>query len=230
MLKISYKMRFFVLVILLNCNFYIQAQNSSYSFTKDTSVINLIIDFGNTSVYTLDGKKHTGSIRAKVSGDYMNTSGSIDAIFHNYFVNEDELKGKLIFSNLGGTSEPAFDVESIDFEVNDETIINYDLELQWQAGYSTTDVLDDIMALSGSVIGGDSVNSKDFTVDILTPLHLNGACSSVIESGELEITLLNDEIVPIITIDFILNDGCNNLFQATVDCQGNPLSFTFPLD
>lgn len=41
-------MRFFVLVILLNCNFYIQAQNSSYSFTKDTSVINLIIDFGKT--------------------------------------------------------------------------------------------------------------------------------------------------------------------------------------
>jgi len=190
----------------------------------------LIIEFGETSVITADGKKRSGSIRAKVTGDYMNTSGSIDAYLHGFMVNEKPIEGNLLISNTGSASLPMFNVKAIDFMVNNETIVNYDLEFEWQNGFKSQDILDDVIDVSGSVIGGDSVSSKDFTANILSPLHLSGACNSYIEWGELRITLKDEELVPTMDIDFIASDSCNNLFKATVDCTGNPLSFTFPFE
>ena len=190
----------------------------------------MIIDFGETPVFTLDGKSHTGSIRSKVSGDYAHISGSIDATLVGYIVNEKIITGDLSVVNQATSGQPLYSLTTTDFEVNNDTKVNYSLDLQWLSGFETVALEDDILDVSGQVSGIDSLSTKEFTADILSPLHLNGACAYVIERGEIKISLVDDELVPTIDIDFINSDSCNNLFNATVDCTGNPLSFTFPFE
>jgi len=102
--------------------------------------------------------------------------------------------------------------------------------MAWEAGFVTPELEDDIFDVSGSVTGGDSTNSVKFSSTILDPLHYVYSCPSLIEKGEIELILIDDELVPTFNVDFIEGDGCNNLFRSTVDCDGQPISFTYPFN
>lgn len=190
----------------------------------------MIIDFGNSPVVTQDGKYHSGSIRSKVTGDYSGTSGSIESQLVDYQVNDNSITGSLAVTNESSTQQPQFVLTTTNFEVNADTKVNYNLNLNWLNGFESITVEDDVMELSGQLTGLDSISGKEFTAEILSPVHLNRACSYLMESGEVRLSMIDDELVPTIDIDFISSDSCNNLFNASVDCKGNPLSFTFPFE
>ena len=194
------------------------------------TVDSLIIDYGNSPTLCADGKTRSGSIRTKISGNYQTVGSQISASLENYFVNESQIKGAISVENFGPSLTPEFQLTTSKFMVDEDSEIDYSLQMNWLNGFVSPKLEDDIFDVSGSVSGTDLVHSKEFSSKILQPLHYVNECSNYIESGEMEITLVDDELVPTFTIDFIEEDGCNNLFQSTVNCNDQPVSFTYPFN
>jgi len=190
----------------------------------------LFIDYGVSGAIGADGKHRKGLIKAKVVGNYTTVGGTIDAVFSNYFVDGVEIKGGLNSINKGPVANPDFEVKATGFMVGEDSEINYDMGMLWQAGFTSPDVADDIFDVSGNLSGDDKKNGKQFTATITDPLHYVNACPDLLESGVINLTLTNDTTVSGFEVDFITADGCNNLFKATVDCEGSPISFTYPFN
>ena len=66
--------------------------------------------------------------------------------------------------------------------------------------------------------------------DISKLVQLGWEAKYSIEKGLMDIQLIGDTAVAGFLVDFIEADGCNNLFQVSVDCEGSPISFTYPMN
>lgn len=190
----------------------------------------LIIDFGNTPVLCQDGKYRSGTIRSKVRGTYEIVGSEITSVLSNYLVNENHITGDFNLINNGPNNNPVFSVSTTSFAIDTVSEISYNFEMTWESGFVSPELDDDIFDVSGSVTGNDYSNSVEFSSTILDPLHYVYACPNLLEKGEIELILIDNELVPTFNIDFIENDGCNNLFKSTVDCDGQPISFTYPFN
>jgi len=190
----------------------------------------LFIDFGTGDVACADGRLRRGSIRVRLMNDYTLPTGEANAILSNYHVDGTQITGNFDARNDGPVSAPKFVITTTMFNVGDESSVDYALDATWGQGFATADPTDDIFDASGNVSGEDKMNSKDFTAKILEPLHYVTACPDYIEKGLMDVQLIGDTAVSGFLVDFIEADGCNNLFQVSVDCEGSPISFTYPMN
>ena len=188
----------------------------------------LFIDFGIGEVVCQDGKLRKGSIRTKITGDYTTTNGMVSSKLSNYHVNGTQLTGSFMAENKGPAANPLFTLSTSEFKEGDLSEVDYSLSSQWVQGFSTEEEADDIFDLSGTVSGSAKENNVNFTTMILSPLHYVSMCPSYVEYGVLNLEVPTDSIA--IEIDFLADDGCNNLFQATIDCEGSPFVSTFPIE
>lgn len=190
----------------------------------------LFIDFGIGDVVCADGKLRRGSIRVRLLNDYLLPAGEANAILSNYFVDGTQISGQFDARNDGPAASPVYNISTTEFNVGDESTVDYTFDASWGQGFETSDPTDDIFDVSGIVTGEDKENAKDFTADVIQPLHYVTACPDYIEKGILDIQLVGDTTVSGFIVDFIDSDGCNNLFQVSVDCEGSPISFTYPMN
>lgn len=190
----------------------------------------LIIDFGSGDVVCADGRLRRGSIRVRLVNDYMLPTGEANAILSNYHVDGTRITGNFDARNDGPAADPKFVITTTMFNVGDESTVNYAVDANWMQGFSTVDATDDIFDVTGNVTGEDNANSKDFTASVIEPLHYVAACPDYIERGIMDVQLIGDTTVSGFAVDFIEADGCNNLFQVSVDCEGSPISFTYPMN
>ncbi len=190
----------------------------------------LIIDFGVSDVLTADGKLRKGSIRTKLTGNYTTVGGKLNAKLSTYFVDGVQIKGTVNAENKGPAANPDFAVSVTEFEVGEDSKVNYTLGMLWQGGFVSPVMTDDVFEVSGTIAGDDNKNAKQFTATFTEPLRYVNACQYFLESGVIDITLTGDTTVAGFEVDFIGGDGCNNLFKATVECQGSPISFTYPFN
>lgn len=190
----------------------------------------LLIDFGAGDVTCADGKLRRGSIRVRLLNDYNLPTGEVNAIFSNYHVDGMQITGKFDARNDGPIAAPQFSITTDKFNVGDESTVDYSIDATWTQGFASADPTDDIFDVSGNVSGEDKANSKDFTASVVEPLHYVAACKDYLEKGIMDLQLIGDTTVSGFQVDFIEADGCNNLFQASVDCQGSPISFTYPMN
>ncbi len=189
----------------------------------------LFIDFGAGDVACADGKLRKGSIRARLLNVYILPTGEANAVLSNYHVDGTMISGSFDAKNDGPPTAPKFDITTTKFSVGEESAVDYTLDASWSQGFTTVNPDDDIFDVAGNVMGEDKTNVKNFTALMIEPLHYVTSCPDYLEKGIVEVELTGDSTV-VFLIDFIESDGCNNLFQITADCDGNPLSFTYPMN
>ena len=190
--------------------------------TQDSVVVN----FGN-GVVGNDGKVRRGSYRIAYSGDYTSAGSSASIKLLNYFEDDVAFTGNVGLNNTsqGGTPAIAVNVAKL---TSAEKELNGTVSATWLSGFETESLADDdVFELAGSLALEDLNNSNLYTGQITNPLRVAYNCSYTLESGALALTT-NIQDFPDITLDFIDGD-CSNLFQATIDCEGNSLQFFYPI-
>lgn len=192
--------------------------------TRDADSI--IIDYGNGTACS-DGKIRKGSFRIAYSGDYMIPGSFASLTLKNYAEGDIQYTGAVAMQNVTTSTEPTIDLDilglaSADFKLDGS------VGATWQTGFETTeDDADDQFALSGGLDMLNTLTTDLFTGTINSPLIISSSCDFTFVSGNVSLTSSNPDF-PALGMDFIPGD-CANLFIAQVDCQGNALTFSFPI-
>ena len=178
----------------------------------------LVIDFGEENCLCKDGKYRRGKILVSFTGRYKKPSSVITTTFDNYYVNNNNVEGAKVVTNMGFDEEnhPYFSVEVngvIHLAGNGGTLSwNAVRTRTWIRGYLTRRIRDDVYLITGS---GSGIRPSGFTWEreIVDPLRAEMNCRWIV-SGTVEIIPENR---PVRTLDF--GDGeCDN--QAVVIING----------
>ena len=153
----------------------------------------LIIRFGPTDVTCLDGKKRSGSIIIKYSGEYSDTTQLHTVTFDNYTINDQVLNGQVQYTRVDTTVAGNWYykvkvAETLEVDPQDQSQIitwNGSLVRRWVQGYSTGDRSDDIFSISGSA-NLTRANGHLFGFNIATPLQFALGCDYA-ESGVVDV-------------------------------------------
>jgi hypothetical protein len=187
----------------------------------------IIINYG-LGTFSPDGKLRKGSIRMRFEGDYLETGGNAALKLFSYSVNDENYTGDFGISNIstpGGN--PTISLDMIDF-TRDTSSIAGTVNVEWLSGFFTFDSInDDRYQFNGSLDMGSTVSGFLLNSVVNQSIIIDQACDVLFESGILTLSLAGENASAII-IDFIDGD-CDNLFQCTFDCNGNPTSFFYPI-
>ena len=165
------------------------------TITHDTvgTVYTTTINFGTADCPCLDGKNRRGSIIVTYTGNYFN-AGSVRTItYDNYYVNDNQLTGKKVITNVGlnSSNQDYYTVQVNDTlnlgAGNGEIVWSGTRTRTWLTGYNTpTDRTDD-----SYLIGGTTTliraNGNTFVMTITTPLQVAYGCAWI-EAGVVTIT------------------------------------------
>jgi hypothetical protein len=187
----------------------------------------LIIDYGLGTVCE-DGQVRRGIIRAaKFSAPYTGLDGGAEVGLSEYAENDQEYSGGLTITTVSTGSNP---LQTIDFQQIQGGGYQFDgsLSAQWNSGFNTPTIgSDDALDLSGQMVLQDLASAVLFNAGIVSPLQLDAACDYTFVGGAIQLVPSTEDF-PEVGLDFIAGD-CANLFQASVDCEGNQLSFNYPI-
>ena len=188
----------------------------------------LIVDFGNGTIGQ-DNVTRYGSYRMALIGNYMNLGGKASLALKNYRNGDDLYTGDFIIENTipSGSTSPRYDISVASFAV-DSFELNANMVADWVAGSGTPSITDDEFNLSGGASLSNTSSLDAYNGSIVTPLLISTGCEYSFISGELTLIPTNTEL-PSVAIDFIDADNCENLFQATVSCNGGNFTTTLPI-
>lgn len=182
--------------------------------TVTRSGSNVTIDFG-TGVIGSDGRTRKGAIEVIESGDYM-TSASLDIALKAYSVNDMEVTGSIELDKKGSD----FGLIITDFSADHEIEIDADKTISWKRGFTTLNNNDDdVFDISGTATGTDMMDNRELSTSIIESLNYDRSCEFKMVSGIIELTLQPGDSIPDVTeatIDFLLDDACDNLAKIKV--------------
>lgn len=189
------------------------------------SVIN--IDYGNGNTGP-DGITRKGLIMADQTGDYTQSGGTLDVSFDNYEVNNKKVGGVIAVNNQGNNTMA---LTAIDFFINEEFDLDASKTLTWNSGFNTVDDQDDEYTLDGTSTGTDSANSS-VTADILSPLKFRRDCEYAVLGGVVDLSFMVDTAsnTPSGTLDFLEDDGCDNLVTVKLKDGDQEVEVTLQFD
>lgn len=209
-------------ILLSNCAVITFDTSSSVSASNPDTIS---IDFG-TGCVGNDLKTRSGKIIVSTTGRYRDAGTVITITPLNYFVNNNQILGSRVVTNLGNnaSNQPTFSVNvngSIVLANSGGTITwTASRTRTWTEGYNTPGIFaDDVYSVVGSS-SGTKVNGETWTSQITSALVHKFACRQIV-SGSFTITPSNR---PQRTVDFGTGD-CDN--TATVTINGNTYTFTF---
>ena len=156
------------------------------------------------------------------------TSGSTaNMMLKNYAEDDEMYTGGVNLSNVTSGAEPSLNIQVLDITA-DSLKLSGSMLAVWQAGFeTTTNTNDDRFALSGGLDMTNTKSSDVYNGVVNSPLVIDAACQYSFVEGNISLTSSNPD-VPEVGMDFIAGD-CANLFNATIDCEGNALSFSYPI-
>ncbi len=134
----------------------------------------LTIDFGDTNCMCNDGKYRKGKILVSFTGMYREPGTVITLSLDNYFVNNDEVTGTKVVTNVGlnGQDHMQYDV-NVNGKVhkaNNGGTINWisDRIHEWIEGRASYEISDDVYLISGTASGESISNvSEDGATSIM---------------------------------------------------------------
>jgi len=179
---------------------------------------NVTIDFGQENCLCNDGKHRRGKIIVNHNGPYWAEGTVITSTFDNYFVEDHQLLGTKVITNLGlnSSNNPTWTV-SVNGQVikPDGGIITWvgDRMREWVEGHNTPFIWwDDVYHITGT---HDVVASNGNTLSAIVTEALEVALNCYwIRSGVIE---LQHSLLPLMVFDY--GDGnCDK--QATVTING----------
>jgi hypothetical protein len=178
------------------------------------------IDYGTGCTDSIDGKTRKGQVYVTVSNRWHVVGSYIKVMLVNYSVNG------LTYAcdSIKITHSAAYAFHN---QVFKGKCTSADWQLAWESDRTFTQTqgmttplvpYDDVFTLTGSA-SGTNRNSKNYTVNITSPITKRASCSWI-ESGRMDIT---PDGLAARTVDFG-NGNCDN--QATLTINGNTFTFT----
>lgn len=188
----------------------------------------LTIDFGTTNVNTSNGNRR-GKIKAGITGDYFTSGSSVGIATEDYYYNDVQLAGSISLDNIGNNT---LELACVNMGVGPEVSFSTTFTMAWTAGYATQyDLSDDAYTLAGFSSATTTANNNAFTASINPAFSYDRTCQYGVVEGVAALTLTGDSISTTnLGVDFLTNDGCNNLFKISADCDGNNVSVTRSFD
>lgn len=177
----------------------------------------LIIDFGDENCLCNDGKYRRGKIIVSFTGRYWWPGTVITTGFDDFFVNDNQLDGTKVLTNMGlnDAGHPYFTIIVIGVihkALNGGTLSwNSETVREWVEGYTTFKIRDDVYHFSGEA-EGIRPNGKTWEKEIINVLRKEMSCRYIV-SGSVEI---RPENMSTRLLDF--GDGeCDNIATLLVD-------------
>ncbi len=202
---------------------------STLTFDTLAAAKTITVNFGTTNCTGNDGRDRRGAIVISFTGRYRDSLTVINVTPQNYFVNDNQVTGSKIITNVGHNSAHHL-VYQINANVqiiksNNGGTISWqsNRNREWTAGENTASWLDDMHSITGSA-SGTTANGNTFQSTITTPLvrNMTIGCRKHFTSGILAHTPGGKATR---YIDFG-NGSCDN--QATVTINGNVYTITLP--
>lgn len=186
----------------------------------------IFVDFGNGTIGT-DGKTRYGSYRIAYSGDYTTPGSSAALVLKNYLEGDQAYEGGIGLTNTTSGTNPVIEVAVNNITV-DSLQLAGNMGAEWLTGFETeTAPDDDSFQLTGGLTLTNTNSSDDFVGTITNPLLIEVSCAYTFVSGAVELVPSNPDF-PQLSMDFIDGD-CANLFTVFLDCEGNQISFSYPI-
>ena len=142
----------------------------------------LTIDFGEENCLCNDRKYRRGKILVSFTGMYREPGTIITHSLDNYFVNDDEVTGTKVVTNVGLNEQDNMqydvNVNGKIHKANDGGTINWTSERirEWIEGRETFEISDDVYLISGTA-SGESINSVS-----------DGSAISMMNTWEMTVT------------------------------------------
>jgi hypothetical protein len=186
----------------------------------------VIVDFGNGTVGA-DGRTRYGSYRIAYNGEYTTPGSSASLMLKNYQEGEQAYEGGIGLTNTTSGTNPEIEVS-----VNNITVDSLQLGgimgAEWLTGFETETVPeDDSFQLTGGLTLTNTSSTDEFVGTITDPLVIENSCDFTFVGGAVDLVPSNTDL-PQLSMDFIAGD-CSNLFTVFLDCEGNQLSFSYPI-
>jgi len=176
----------------------------------------MIIDFGEENCLGNDGKWRRGKIIVTFTGRFHQPGTVITTTFDEYYVNDNQVEGTRIMTNLGpndeGFPQYEFDIDGIITLANNQGVITWQAGRlrTWIEGYNTPAWYDNVFLITGSGTLTHS-NGGGFTRTIIEPLRRELSCHHFV-SGIVQ-TIPTER--PARTLDY--GEGvCDNLATLTI--------------
>lgn len=188
--------------------------------TLDTTVTPrvLTIDFGDTNCLCNDGRYRRGKIIVTFNGRYRHPGTVITHWFDNFFVNDNQVDGIKVLTNMGENEDGniyfTIEVVGVIHKANNGGTISWNSsrEREWILGYQTGNRWDDVYLITGTA-DGILANGHTWEQEIINALRVELACRFIV-SGTVEI---RPESRPVRILDYG-NGDCDNV--ATVIVNG----------
>lgn len=187
--------------------------------TLDTTTFpyELTIDFGEENCLCKDGRYRRGKILVTFTGRYRHPGTVITTGFDNYFVNDNQVDGTKVVTNMGPNEDghPYFTVvvTGVIHLNNDRGTLSWNASKTrtWIEGYTTWRIRDDVYLIDGEATG-IRPNGNTWEREIINPLRVELDCRWIV-SGTMEI---RPEGLPLRILDF--GDGeCDNIATVLVN-------------
>lgn len=161
------------------------------------------------------------------SGEYTDPGSSASLKLHNFREGDQQYEGMVSLNNITTGSNTEIQITVTELTV-DTLSLGGTVTAEWLAGFETqSDPSDDRFELTGGQTLTNKSSNDTFTGTITSPLVIEYSCQYTFEGGMVDLVPSNAKY-PQLSMDFIDGD-CANLFNATLDCDGNALSFSFPI-
>ena len=188
------------------------------AFVNDNG--DIIVDFAQ-GVYGDDGILREGIILIQTSGDYLAKSGTLTIDLENFTEGGRELDGNIVIGSFADSVGMA--VQSL--KIDTTTSFNSSKGIRWVSGFGTlNDETDDRYQLSGSSDLSSMQGSISAQVDPQEYLTYDRSCEFGMVSGIFTIILQSDSTDIGGSIDFRLNDGCDNIAEVSVEKDGTSVT------
>ena len=194
----------------------------------------LTVDYGVSGVICpSDNKLRKGKLIADLTSNYLVQGGSMEANTEAYHVDNVLVSGSVTMTNDGAINgaNPQISIDIPNFKVGDQTEFNGMLNMLWQNGFETDDLNDDEFLMGGGISGEELMSKKQLAGTMLQDLSYKKSCTHLLEAGVISLNVTDSLASDLsMEIDFLENDGCNNLFNVSADCSGSPISLTYPFN
>ena len=187
--------------------------------TLDTTIFPhlLTIDFGEENCLCQDGRNRRGKILITFNGRYWWPGTVITYGFDNYFVNDNQVDGTKVVTNMGFNDDGHFyfniEVVGVIVLANSGGTLSWNTSKvrEWIEGYTTWNPFDDVYLITGSA-NGIRPHGQTWTREIITPLRVEIGCRWIV-SGTMEI---QPEGLSLRIVDWG-NGECDNIATVLVN-------------
>lgn len=199
---------------------YIDACDVLYSESGDS----MRFSYGEVNRYCQDQKYRRGAFIAKFTGNVFDPGITAHIFTHELYVDDFPVEATIDIENLGLNSSDLFEysmkvISSVFIHPDTSKVSNIlfstDYIVEWTEGSPTPYIHEDDMYMVRGSSSGISSDSYSFSILIQDPLSDYIDCNWI-ESGTSLITVPGGDYTEGL-VDYILDDGCNNLIYFYVD-------------